>query len=57
MSAVLEFKGKNMKDGLSPGGVVFVSDVIKMCHLVLKSLIETRGHTGVMTQCLSFVIK
>jgi hypothetical protein len=32
MSAMLDFKGKNMKDGLSPGGVVFVSDVIKMCH-------------------------
>ena len=57
MSSMLEFKGKKMKDGLSSGGVVFVSHVIKMCHLVLKSLRETRGHTGVMTPCLSFVIK
>jgi len=59
MSAMLEFKGKKMKDGLSSGGVVFVfvSDAIKMCHLVLKSLRETRWHTGVMTPCLSFVIK
>jgi len=57
MSAMLEFKGKKMKEGLSSGGVVFVSDVIKMCHLVLKSLRETRGHTGVMTPCLSFLIK
>lgn len=57
MSSMLEFKGKKMKDGLSDGGVVFVSDVIKMCYLVLKSLRGTRGHTGVMTPCLSFVIK
>jgi hypothetical protein len=57
MCAMLEFKGKRMEDGLSSGGVVFVSDVIKICHLVLKSLRETRGHTGVMTPCLSFVTK
>lgn len=57
MPAKLEFKGKKTKDGRSSGGVVFVSDVIKICHLVLKSLRETRGHTGVMTPYLSFVIK